>query len=46
MTDEQRKIMQLADAILDIVNNADNLDRSDLQGVVEALAINVIKGLK
>lgn len=46
MTDEQRKIMQLADAILDIVDNADSMDRGDLQGVVDALAMQTIRANK
>jgi hypothetical protein len=34
--------LELENAILDIVDNADDMPRGDLQGVVEALAREVI----
>lgn len=35
--------LELENAILDIIDSADDLPRGDLQGVVEALVMQVIK---
>jgi hypothetical protein len=42
MTDKQRKIMKLADEILELVDSAEYLTRSDLEGGAMAIAMKVI----
>jgi len=45
LTDKQRKVMKISDAILEVVDmaqNATDLPRGDLQGVVEALAMQIV----
>lgn len=42
MNEKQRKVMQVADAILDIVDAAETTPRTDVQGMAEALAMQII----
>ena len=42
LTDKQRKAMKISDAILDIIDRSEDFTRSDLQGVVEALAMQIV----
>ena len=44
LTDKQRKILKISDAILDIIDHSEDMTRSDLQGVVEALAMQIVNG--
>lgn len=42
MNDVQRLAMQLSDQILDLIDNADDMPRGDLQGAAEALALKLV----
>jgi hypothetical protein len=44
MNEEQRRIMKITDEILELVDNAEDYDRSDLQGVAQAIAMRAIRG--
>lgn len=42
MSDRQRLVMKMSDLILALIDDAPDLDRGDLQGCVEALAMFLI----
>ena len=46
MTDEQRLAERIADEILGLIDEADDMARTDLQGVTLALAKNLIADSK
>ena len=42
MSYQQRLAMKLSDQILDLIDNANDMTRSDLQGCTEALAMQLV----
>lgn len=42
MNDEQRKQMEYENDILELIDNRDEMTRSDLQGVVSAIVMRII----
>ncbi|MDI9934722.1 hypothetical protein QM806_04535 [Rhodococcus sp. IEGM 1351] len=43
MTNEQRQAMKLSSEILQLIDSADGMTRSDIQGAVDALAMNIAR---
>lgn len=43
MTNKQHLVLEISDEIMKLIDSADDMPRGDLQGCVEALAIELVE---